>query len=209
MTTSRPNPLSLRPLALSAALAFVAACSPAGDAATAGNEATAGQAATREAPAATVPEAASPSSDALGHLTLRIDGETTTYETLPDLGAERPPSAVVRSMGPMRMLVLQAHLPGDPMKQATLSANFMDQGNGPQPSGQPELDAFPEGTRAGGLEATALEVEWDRIELGAEGGHVAGRFTGTLCPYEGASDTGADCRPVEGEFDTAVRAQAL
>lgn len=195
---SRP----IRLLAFATGLALAAGCSPQGDAPPAGDaaETTAAVADTGPKPAVVPPAGA----DALGLLTVRIDGKATSFETLPDRGRDRPPSAVVRAMGPVSQLQLQAHLPGDPMKQASLDATLMQRDGSYHPAGEPELHVFPEGMDGPGLLSTALEVEWDRLELGPDGGHVAGRFTGTVCLLRGATLTDEGCAPVEGEFDSQV-----
>lgn len=199
----------IRMFGLVTGLVLVAACG-ADDDATSRAAAVAPPAASADAGPASTPATGHP--DALGQLVLRMDGTSTTFETLPDRGLDRPPSASVMAVGPMRLLQVQSHLPGDPMKQVTLSANLMEQGGAFAPAGEAELDVFLEGTNGPGLMASALDVQWNRIELDADGGHVSGTFSGSACqagaPAAGpATDDG--CVPVEGRFDTAVRARAL
>lgn len=199
-----------RTFGVATGLALVAGCGL-------GDESTSPAAASSPPPVASAdagPAAAPATShpDALGQLVLRMDGASTTFETLPDRGLDRPPSATLMAVGPMRLLQVQSHLPGDPMKQVTLSANLMEQGADFVPAGDAELDVFLEGTNGPGLMASALDVQWDRIELDADGGHVSGTFSGSACPVGApgagpATDDG--CVPVEGRFDTAVRARSL
>lgn len=197
-------------LSLATGLVLAAGCGTDDDAASRAAAVAPPPAASADAGPASAPATGHP--DALGQLVLRLDGASTTFETLPDRGPDRPPSASVKEVGPMRLLQVQSHLPGDPMKQVTLSANLMDQGGGFAPAGEAELDMFLQGTNGPGLKATALDVQWDRIELDADGGHVSGTFSGSACPAGApgagpATDDG--CVPVEGRFDTAVRARSL
>lgn len=205
MTRRHHDLRHLRTLALAAGLALAAACSPTGDDEPAGDAAASGETEENAAPqtAAAPPPAAS--SDRLGYLTVRLDGESTTFETRPDLGRDRPATAVVRAMGPVSQVQLQALLPGDPMKQASLDATLMYRDGAFHPTGEPELHVFPEGTGGPGLMSTSLEVTWDRLEADPEGGHVAGSFTGTVCELQGALLSEEGCMPVAGEFDSELR----
>lgn len=144
----------------------------------------------------------------LGTLTTRVDGRTVVWETLAGVPGDpdRRPSAAVAHQGPMALLNLQAHMPGAPMQQAVLSTALMEQGGAFQPmEDMGDFFMSPEGADGPQLMSTQLHVQWDRLELGADGGHVQGRFTGELCPLDSAPGAGVGCVPVEGEFDTAVR----
>lgn len=181
--------------------ALVAGCGQAADGETQSN-----------APAVATPEPAGDTvavtgTARLGTITTRVGGQSTTWETHDGVPGDdlRRASASVVFQGPMAMINLQALLPGSTSKQASLSANLMDQGKGYQPMDGVELDMLPEGGGGPHLQGMKLQVQWDRVELGAEGGHVQGTFTGFLCPLGSASERAEGCTPLEGEFDSQVR----
>lgn len=146
----------------------------------------------------------------MGTLTTALDGESMEWQILAGVPGDelRRPSGSVAAHGPMLLLSLQGTAADDRSRQVSLSASLMQQGDGYVPTGH-EVSLHPEGLRGPHLEARELEVEWDRMELAAEGGHVSGRFRGLACPVAGVSGGTGDCQPLEGSFDSEVRNDAV
>ena len=88
----------IRMFGLVTGLVLVAGCGTDDDA-TSRAAAVAPPATSADAGPASTPATGHP--DALGQLVLRMDGTSTTFETLPDRGLDRPPSASVMAVGPI------------------------------------------------------------------------------------------------------------
>lgn len=201
------NPPSIAPALL--ALAMLAGCGDGRDEAQAASPASAGGPDTAEA----VPPAhagRAPARPAMGTMVTNIDGQASEWEILAGVPGDdlRRPSATVASHGPLMRLSLQGTAAEDRSRQASLSANLMEQGDS-FTANQAELHVHPEGARGPSLEARDLEIHWDRMELDATGGHVSGRFEGVLCPREAATAADAGCVPLEGSFDSEVGTDAV
>lgn len=187
-------------------LLLLAGCADGGDPVDPSATTPTGRAAGTPATAPALP----PARPTMGTLTTTLGGESMEWQILAGVPGDelRRPSGSVAAQGPMLLLSLQGTAAEDRSRQASLSASLMQQGGGYVPTGH-EMSLHPEGLRGPHLEARELEVEWDRMELSAEGGHVSGRFRGLACQVAGVSGEAGDCRPLEGSFDSEVRNDAV
>lgn len=146
----------------------------------------------------------------MGSLTTRAGGEEMVWQILAGVPGDelRRPSAVIASHGPMTLLSLQGTAPDDRSRQANFSATLMQQGDSYTVASQ-ELLMLPEGASGPQLQGLEMEVEWERLELDAKGGHVEGRFSGFLCPFGASTGLDEGCQPLEGQFDSEVRSDAV
>ncbi|HEX5694259.1 MAG TPA: hypothetical protein VFY00_06540 [Arenimonas sp.] len=186
-------------------LAITAGCAPADE-----QDAATAQAAQARSETATQPSAApalATSRATLGTITTRVDGRSTTWETVDGVAGDelRRASASFARQGPMVLLSLQGLMPGEVSGQMSISAVLMKQGDDYQAMDEAELSMFPEGASGPRLEVVDLDVQWDRLEIGETDGHVKGSFSGSLCPMDSATDIAEGCTPIEGEFDSQVR----
>lgn len=156
------------------------------------------------------PSASAVDTEVIGSIQARVDGEAGDWETL-RLPGEGTATATYFAIGTGGSISIQGHDPkASSMMRNVLSLQFTVMGEGAslQLLGDATLGLYPEGMSGDSWQASAAELEWDRLELGAEGGHASGRFSASLCRQEGPfsePDT-SDCRQVEGEFDTRLQA---
>lgn len=156
------------------------------------------------------PSASAVDTEVFGSMQARIGGEAGEWETL-RLPGEGTATASFRSTGAAATISIQGHDPDADSRMhnvLSLQVTVMGEGTSPDVLGDPTLNLFPEGMSGASWHASTVELEWERLELGAGGGHATGRFSASLCRQENAfsePDTG-DCREVEGEFDTALQA---
>lgn len=146
--------------------------------------------------------AASSARPTMGELVTRVDGRDSSWQILAGVPGDelRRPSASIAAQGPMMLLSLQGIATEDRSRQATLSATLMSQGDDYTVTSH-ELFVYTGGVLR---EAQELEIEWNRIELDAQGGHVEGNFRGFLCPDGSATGADEGCSPLEGSFNSEV-----
>lgn len=146
--------------------------------------------------------AASSARPTMGELVTRVDGRDSSWQILAGVPGDelRRPSARIAAQGPMMLLSLHGIAAEDRNRQATLSATLMSQGDDYTVTSQ-ELVVYTGGVLR---EAQELEIEWNRIELDAQGGHVEGNFRGFLCPDGSATGADEGCSPLEGSFNSEV-----
>lgn len=149
--------------------------------------------------------AASSARSTMGVLITRVDGHESLWQILAGVPGDelRRPSASIAAQGPMLLLSLQGTAAEDRSRQAVISATLMSQGEGFNVVSH-DLFVHPEGARGPQLQARELEIEWDRLELDAQGGHVKGRFSGSVCPVGSTSGADDGCVPLEGSFESEV-----
>lgn len=156
------------------------------------------------------PSASAVGTEVLGSMQARIDGEAGTWETL-RAPSEGTATAYYISTGPAKTISIQGHDPdaGSLMRNVlSLNLTVMGEGASAQMLGDPSVGLYPEGLSGAFWQASAVDIEWDRLELGEDGGHATGRFAATLCYQESTfSEPDTDnCRALEGEFDTPLQA---
>lgn len=156
------------------------------------------------------PSASAVGTEVIGSMQARIDGEPGTWETL-SLPAEGTATASYSRFGAGATIAIQGHDPGAESRMRnvlSLQVTVMGEGASAQLIGDVILGLYPDGMAGASWQASAADITWERLELGADGGHATGRFTASLCRQEGAfsEPDPDDCRAIEGEFDTALQA---
>ncbi|MFC4353016.1 hypothetical protein ACFOW6_15810 [Fodinicurvata halophila] len=148
----------------------------------------------------------------LGTIEASIDGSQGRWETLA-VPAEGAATANYRITGATTSIAIQGHDPdAEHMRQNVLNLEVRLVGE--------EADAeilgagvnlFPDGLEnpfyVSDAEGAGASVTFEHLDLGAEEGVAAGRFTATICRRESIkaeADPDA-CREVEGRFDTELR----
>lgn len=156
------------------------------------------------------PSASAVDTEVIGSITASINGEAGAWETL-RLPGEGTATASYTRIGPGAIIAIQGHDPdaGSRMHNVlSLELSVMGEGTSARMVVEPTVSHFPEGMSGPSWHASAAEVEWERLELDADGGHASGRFTASLCRQEGVFSEPdlENCRAIEGEFDTRLQA---
>lgn len=148
----------------------------------------------------------------VGTVTATIGGAAYEGETL-DVPSEGTSTAEWRTFGPVSSLSIQAHDPGaESIMQGILTIEISLMGT---TASAAMIDAsvswWPEGMNApfyiNEEIGKDLSISIDTLSLEKEGSLISGSFSAQLCrkdSFFADADT-ENCRPVEGQFDTALK----